>query len=724
MIPPDFPEGPLPPPRRLPFIDPLTAIIIIVAAAAVGVGVGLAISGGTETYAVETDHMEFNDRIRANLNGLDQSQQTAPRPGARFSALEDRTALLSEIYPGDKPSGSVAQLRHADCLWIASREKMQVSWEVIATGLRKDDGAGGGEPCIVDSIGACTYSHPVTREPLICEAGDDPIGAGDEKELWVDAWLNGEADRFEIHACRKTPDPDNHCVAAGHTDSCEAIPYSSFCSTGQGNENKPFCAMGCDFRPAEDATVFLEVPVIGPNGELPLKRQLAPALRVVGSDAQQMTREMEPHAGSISDPYIGASPPGPDEVEYRWRVPETGDGRLVENFSNTMRIVAIRFFAGNAGARREIRALRLGVKGLSSTGPPGEICENESGPPGYTVATCSQLEIHVPTYLLGCLKEQSCDLLRWHAAFLRREGEHADNPEALGTGETPFIEFTVMPFTTMPLFSQPTRASAELQPGAFNFADAGNGGPPAIGETRQLSLTLLVTGPGQTDLIAVGVDGMNASDFTATIQGATTGAPLPGRASYPIEVTYTPTAAPPARGSFTRLARLFVRLRQNGQVGEVSTSLLSYVAEHELQVLDNGSPVEELQFAYSMFNRVQLRPLVLRNRRAVDNVVTSMRIQGPDAGAFQLWDTQAGQPLSIGPNGILLTGSGGQYGFGLRFVQPSPVPPDLDATLVIRAFSGERRISLADQPPPALRRWIVDTFDTRTLREVSVRGGN
>ncbi|MCC2111055.1 MAG: hypothetical protein KDJ16_03365, partial [Hyphomicrobiales bacterium] len=254
-------------------------------------------------------------------------------------------------------------------------------------------------------------------------------------------------------------------------------------------------------------------------------------------------------------------------------------------------------------------------------------------------------------------------------------------------------------------------------------ADPINGGPPAVGETRQAALNLTITGSGVIDLLELGVDGANASDFSAQIQNAAVGAPLPGRASYPITVTYTPSDATPQPGEFYRLAEVFVRLRIEGRIKRVAARLVSYVAEGELQVLEGGAPVSELLFGNVIIpGEAVARPLALRNRRPVDNVVSVVAIEGADADLFELWNTPQNNAFAVPANGILLTGNGGLFNFGLKFHQPPGGARDIDAELVVQAFTGELRVPLRMDTSP-ITNWVIAIFDFQPPLTLAVEPG-
>ncbi|MCC2111773.1 MAG: hypothetical protein KDJ16_07055, partial [Hyphomicrobiales bacterium] len=542
MTMPPLPDGT--PPRRpiFPSIDPLTIAAIVVGAIIVGGAIGYGISrlfGGDQTVSVGPSHLEFNERLRPDKLALDDNQRNAPRPGAFFSSSAARNRLVSELHPALTNPDIVAGLRHADCLWIAKDDRIRMSWEMVAANLEQtENGRRTGNACIVDSIAACTYTHPVDRGPFRCT--DDDNGNFNLKEPWI-RMLDGNIDEFKVLRCpvaASASGDGNECRQAAKSDDCEFIPTDSLCR-GSDNSNYPFCAIGCATDVSlGDATYHLEIPLIGANEAFPIERELKPTVKVVGSPDDSNTivnsifyRAMEPHEAGPNATLIGGALPVPDEVEFRWTVPQLADGRLVENFSPNLTIDKVRFFTqsgtGENRVRRELTPIKLGIANLDQplNGKinPDFLCRTINDETEFASdGNCGRLKEFSPTYKRDCLTSEECgpDRIRWHAAFHRREGAFAEDPGAVGVDEPVFIEFALVPLSEggSALTAAGVQSVARIVPGIHNFADPINGGPPAVGETRQAALNLTITGSGVIDLLELGVDGANASDFSAQIQ--------------------------------------------------------------------------------------------------------------------------------------------------------------------------------------------------------------
>ena len=720
------------PGRRRFFLEPVTLFVIGVLAAAAFAGLAALLFDPEEVVEVQFDRMDFNDRFRPDVAALSpgQAARTSADPSitippdsvffptaipqcigcpagantrlaSTLHPIEDRT--ITGSLPGFPGGGTdlYAKLRQADCFWAPESTRFNLTWEMLGIGVRQKDGSDlrvctrpNGQPL---SIGACSFTDPISRGRFRCQPGDEEIDltSGDNQmEPWVNFLSNGRSG-FRLRKCSTSifsaSNPRNECAPshAPLTSSCGTTTAHSLC--GQRGSNYPFCQTGtCLQDPgAGNTTYYFEVDV--PDGEaFPLRRRIFPTVKVVGVDAlfgqplnSRLARAMQPSTMSK----IRAARELPDaEHEWVWNVTNPAgnlagpNDRWTENFSPNLFIDHIRFFVEDATAPegrrylypKSIEVLDLNAIGSNLNNPPvGPICPATLQPDRISREGCGPLGVSTPTYTRGC-GGGICNnqYLRWVVRFNKQEGERALDPTALRVdGEVPLIEFNLAPAPVGR--PQTTEGFAYLNPLLVDFTPNANPSQHdplgaelvPVGERRESTLFLTILNPGSSDPVVIeriSIVNRSASsdyeqDFSLQVDGAAVGQELdPTRNTFPVRVSFHP------RAEGLRRAELTLGLRRGRDYKEFTVNARGQAGSRGLEVWIDGvsmtptvpwydslnalfefglpqPPSRSFVYPVSVIGRSELTAKFrLTNPASIATTINQVSFVGPDAAALQV----------------------------------------------------------------------------------------
>jgi len=693
----------------------------------------------------------------AHVSGTGQAYTPS---GERFSPyVEDGSDILSELYPDfsgtdEDRAGRIRRVHQAECLWVATGETINLGWETVAADLTYRDGDEQ-KPCQDALLGSCTHSHPYRRPTdndgnptFVCKPGDGPVSSASPK--WLQTVLDGDANKIRLIRCPRptgapvsgdrglgAPAGRNECLGPIEFDpedsgDCTIIDLGgNGCAGATKHANYPFCQPQCPMQAAAgDNTYLMRIDIPGPGGTNPLIKTFGPVVRGVsgaGSASSRIAREMSSYGPNPDDQPEGIAA---NRVEFFWQVADGSPPWLWrENFSPTVIINSVRFFVRDAstGDAREVKPrVMLVLRAPDDRRVVFDCGLPDDGAP-LDESNCTPLASHNPAYarlcVLGETPAADCpDRLLWTARFIRGEtlGEEAtaeQRASAVFDGEVPFIEFQLRSLgSTVDRLAEALVELARIEPPVHSFSrwelpDATSipaGGAQereapevALGETRSFRFTLRKIAPIPVEFVSLNVFGANASDFAATITGATPHRPLDDPSgAYPVDVSFSPSE----RG--WRRAEIHIAVRSRQRLRTLIARVSGFGGERGLEVAADGQPVETLDFDMTLFSGApgdagHSRPISVRNSGNLNARVHGLSITGPQAAEFQVIDPGAtgsgGQSIGYGRFGRALT-PGQSFGATVRFRPPTTPAGTRQAMLKVRSSVGDFFVALTARP--------------------------